>query len=93
MIDQGGSLGTRAMADASGSVKLWQILGTGFDKMDVAYWHARNIPVANTPGPFSAVPLAECALMYMIMLSRRWHYAQEHLRQGVFYVDFGRELA
>jgi D-3-phosphoglycerate dehydrogenase len=92
VIDQGGSLGTRAMADACGSAKLWQILGTGFDKLDLAYWQAKNIPVANTPGQFSAVPLAECAVMYMIMLSRRWHYAQEHLKKGVFYMDFGREL-
>jgi phosphoglycerate dehydrogenase-like enzyme len=92
VIDQGGSLGTREMADLCGSIKLWQILGTGFDKMDLAYWQAKNIPVANTPGPFSAVPLAECALMYMIMLSRKWHYTQEHLKQGIFYVDFGREL-
>ncbi len=93
VIDQGGSLGTRAMADGCGSLKLWQILGTGFDKFDLGYWMQKKIPVANTPGQFSAVPLAECALMYMLMLSRLWHKSQEHLRQGVFYIDFGQELA
>jgi phosphoglycerate dehydrogenase-like enzyme len=92
VIDQGGSLGTREMADCCGSLKLWQVLGTGFDKLDIAYWRSKRIPVSNTPGQFSAVPLAECALMYMLMLAHRWHPAQENLRQGVFYQPFGEEL-
>jgi phosphoglycerate dehydrogenase-like enzyme len=92
VVDQGGNMGTRAMADLCSSLKLWQILGTGFDKFDLAYWEEKGIPVANTPGQFSAVPLAECALMYMLMLSRRWHETQAHLRQGAFYIDFGEEL-
>ena len=35
VIDHGGSAGTREMADAAaGGVRLWQILGTGFDHFD-----------------------------------------------------------
>ena len=71
VIDQGGVHGTHAMADECSSLKLWQILGTGFDKMDLPYWQSKGIPVANTPGQYSAVALAECAVMYMIMLARR----------------------
>jgi phosphoglycerate dehydrogenase-like enzyme len=92
VIDQGGTHGTRAMADECGSLKLWQILGTGFEKLDLEYWEQKGIPVANTPGQFSAVALAECALMFMIMLSRRWHLTQEKLEQGQFYNTFGSEL-
>jgi phosphoglycerate dehydrogenase-like enzyme len=92
VVDQGGSLGTRAMADLCGSLKLWQVLGTGIDKLDLPYWREKRIPVANTPGQFSAVPLAECALMYMIMLAHRWKDSQQNLEKGIFYTPFGEEL-
>jgi len=92
VIDQGGGQGTREMADHCGSVKLWQVLGTGFDQLDIDYWRKKGIPVANTPGVFSAVPLAEAALMYMIMLVHKWHPCQENLRRGVFFTPFGDEL-
>ncbi len=92
VVDQGGSMGTREMADHGGSLKLWQVLGTGIDKLDIEYWRQKKIPVANTPGQFSAVPLAECALMYMIMLAHRWNDTQENLKKGIFYTPFGDEL-
>ena len=92
VLDHGGSMGTRAMADVAGSVKLWQILGTGIDHFDLEYWRTKGIPVANCPGEFSGVPLAECALMFMLMLSRHWHQAQENLRRGRLYVPVGSEL-
>jgi phosphoglycerate dehydrogenase-like enzyme len=92
VVDQGGSLGTREMADLCGSIKLWQVLGTGLDKLDLAYWREKGIPVANTPGQFSAVPLAECAVMYMIMLAHRWKESQQNLEKGIFYTPFGEEL-
>jgi phosphoglycerate dehydrogenase-like enzyme len=93
VLDHGGSMGTHAMADVAASVKLWQILGTGFDHFDLEYWKKKGIPVANCPGEFSGLPLAECALMFMLMLSRHWHQTQDHLRRGVMYTPFGSELA
>jgi phosphoglycerate dehydrogenase-like enzyme len=92
VLDHGGSMGTRAMVDVAGSVKLWQILGTGIDHFDLEYWQKKGIPVANCPGEFSGAPLAECALMFMLMLSRHWHQTQENLRRGVLYVPIGSEL-
>ena len=92
VLDHGGSMGTHAMADVAESVKLWQILGTGTDHFDLEYWRNKNIPVANCPGEFSGLPLAECALMFMLMLSRNWHQTQENLRRGVLYVPVGSEL-
>jgi phosphoglycerate dehydrogenase-like enzyme len=84
VIDHGGSGGTHAMADAAaGQVKLWQILGTGFDDFDVAYWKSNHIAVSNCPGQFSAVALAECAMMYMLMLVHKFHVSQEKLRAAV----------
>lgn len=93
VIDQGGSAGTREMADiAAGKVRLWQILGTGIDHFELNYWKAKKIPVANTPGLFSAVALAECAMMFILMLARKYPITQENLKAGEMYVPMGMEL-
>ncbi len=93
VIDQSGSAGSREMADlAAGQVRLWQILGTGIDRFDLGYWRSKGIPVANTPGPFSGVALAECAMMFILMLTRKYPQAQSHLQQGIFYEPVGIEL-
>jgi phosphoglycerate dehydrogenase-like enzyme len=92
VVDQGGVHSTRAMADLGASVKLWQILGTGFEKFDLEYWKQKKIPVANTPGQFSADALGECAMMFILMLARRWHETQVHLRESRFYSPMGKEL-
>ncbi len=93
VVDQGGVHSARAMADWAAHVKLWQILGTGFEKFDLEYWRQKQIPVANTPGQFSADALGECAMMFMLMLARRWHKTQVNLRESRFYAPMGRELA
>ena len=93
VIDHGGSAGTREMADAAvGTVRLWQILGTGFDHFDLEYWQSKNLPVANCPGIFSAVALAECALMFMLMLARQYPVTQTNLKRGELYRPVGMEL-
>src|SRR5262245_32710037 len=93
VLDHGGSMGTHAMADVAGPLKLWQILGTGFDHLDLDYWRSKGIPVANCPGEFSAIPLAKSALMFILLLSRRWQETQDNLRRQVLYLPFGNELA
>ena len=93
VIDHGGSAGTREMADAAvGTVRLWQILGTGFDHFDLEYWQSKNLPVANCPGIFSAVALGECAIMFILMLARQYPVTQTNLKQGELYRPFGLEL-
>ena len=93
VIDHGGSAGTREMADAAeGKVRLWQILGTGFDHFDLNYWRSKNLPVANCPGIFSAVALAECAVMFMLMLARQYPVTQANLKEGELYRPVGLEL-
>ena len=93
VIDHGGSAGTREMADAAaGTVRLWQILGTGFDHFDLKYWRSKHLSVANCPGIFSAVALAECAMMFMLMLARQYPVTQTNLKQGELYRPVGMEL-
>ena len=93
VIDHGGSAGTREMADAAvGTVRLWQVLGTGFDHFDLEYWQSKNLPVANCPGIFSAVALGECAMMFILMLARQYPVTQTNLKQGELYRPFGWSL-
>jgi len=94
VIDHGGSVGTREMADlaAAGQVQLWQILGTGFDHFDLEYFKSKKLRVSNCPGTFSAVALADCAMMFILMLARRYWDALQNLKEGVLYRPIGREL-
>ena len=92
VIDYGGHNGTREMADAGASIKLWQILSVGYENFDTHYWHGKRIPLANCPGQTSANALAECAFMFMLMLARRWKETQANLTQGIFYLPMGTEL-
>jgi D-3-phosphoglycerate dehydrogenase len=92
VIDLGGSVGTREMLQAASSARLWQVLGTGLDHFDLAYWRSRGMPVANCPGPFSATALAECAMMFILMLSRQFHRGQAVLKAGRLHEPIGMEL-
>jgi D-3-phosphoglycerate dehydrogenase len=92
VVDHGGQARTPEMAEACTSAKLWQILGTGFDHFDVGLWKSLGIPVANCPGAFSAVSLAEGAVMLMLMLARRYPVARERLFEGRMYDTMGSEL-
>lgn len=93
VIDHGGSVGTREMVDASKAVKLWQILGTGLDHFDMDYWRSKKVRVSNCPGPFSAPALAECAMMFILMLARQYPVTQDNLKKnGKYYDPVGREL-
>ncbi len=92
VIDMGGSMGTREMVDAAHDTRLWQVLGTGLDHFDLEYWRSKNMPVANCPGPFSAVALAECAMMFILMLTRRYNETQANQRSGVQNLPAGIEL-
>ena len=86
-------MGNREMADVAGGIKLWQVLGNGIDQFDLEYWRSKNVPVANCPGNLTGVPLGECALMLMLMLSRQWHEIQRNVQSQVLNLPLGNELA
>jgi len=92
VLDVGGSVGTRPMYDAAKDAKLWQILGTGLDHVDIAYMKTRGFAIANCPGQFSSVALAECAMMYILMLARRYQESEANFRARVLYKPTGMEL-
>jgi len=92
VLDVGGSVGTRAMYDAARDARLWQILGTGLDHIDLGYMKTRGFAIAHCPGQFSSVALAECAMMYILMLARRFHETAANFRARVLYRPTGMEL-
>lgn len=92
VVDHGGAAGTRDMVSAAPRVRLWQILGTGTDHFDVEYWRSHGIPVANCPGNFTAPGLADLAVMFMLMLARRFREAERRFKSGDYYGPAGAEL-
>ena len=81
VVELGGSIGTREMIDAASEtgVKLWQISGAGLDQVDVEYFERVGIPLANTPGPYSAAALAEHALFLMLCHAKHFRAGQQSL--------------
>jgi phosphoglycerate dehydrogenase-like enzyme len=95
VVEVGGAVATPALLDlgAAQSLLLWQILGTGLDEVDVAGFLDRGIRLANTPGQFSAIALAEHALFLMLMFAKRFAESQVSLESEVLCVPFTSELA
>jgi D-3-phosphoglycerate dehydrogenase / 2-oxoglutarate reductase len=93
VVDQGGWATRRIIdAGAAAGVELWQVLGTGVDHSEVEHTLARGIRLANTPGPFSAVALAEHALFLMLCLVKNLRAAEPNLRAGIQNLPVNDEL-
>jgi phosphoglycerate dehydrogenase-like enzyme len=94
VIDQGGNHGTHELIDAASKagVKLWQVLGTGLDHTDVAYILKKDIPLANTPGRFSSVALAEHSLFLMLLFAKKFFESQHSVRNQVLCEPMNEEL-
>lgn len=94
VVDQGGGVATRDVVEAAAAagVKLWQVLGTGLDHVDVQYILDCGLPLANTPGPFSSIALAEHALFLMLYFAKNFPATQQHVRHGMFYQPMNDEL-
>lgn len=94
VVDQGGGIGTREMVSAAAAtgVKLWQVLGTGLDHVDVAYILANGLPMANTPGRFSSIALAEHAMFFMLYFAKQFPDSQLNISRGKFYRPVNDEL-
>lgn len=93
VVDQGGH-GTRAMIDAGADagVELWQVVTTGVDHTEVAYILEKGIRLANTPGLFSAVALAEHVLFLMLFVAKNFRASERNLQSGILYRPLNDEL-
>jgi phosphoglycerate dehydrogenase-like enzyme len=94
VIDQGGHASREVIdAGAAAGVELWQILGTGLDHTEVDYILGKRMKLANTPGSFSAIALAEHAILLMLLFAKKYREGERNLRSGVMYLPVGEELA
>ena len=91
VVDPGGAVGTRALIDAAlaADVKLWQVTTNGTDQVDVAYFLEQGLPLANSPGRLSAVPLAEHVVMLILCFAKNL----DHNRAAGWQRRMGEELA
>lgn len=78
VLDIGG-WASREMIDAATACRFWQIVGVGLDHSHVDYLQSKGVVVANCPGHTSCQGLAECAMMFILMLSRRFNEVKEKL--------------
>ena len=95
VVELGGSVATREMIDTgvAAGVKLWQFSGTGLDHVDVAYFLEKGMVLTHTPGPFSAIALAEHALFLMLFLAKDFRASQRSLAGRVIALPTSEELA
>lgn len=93
IVDWSGPYTTPEMVAAARSLRLWQFLMTGLDHLDLECWRARGIPVANCPGFSSAAALAELAMMFILMLARRYPIAEQNMKKSIHFEPVGQELA
>ena len=91
VVDPGGAVGTRALIDAAlaAGVKLWHVTTNGTDHVDVAYFLEQGLPLANSPGRLSAVPLAEHVIMLILCFAKNLN----HNRAAGWQRMIGEELA
>ena len=95
VVEVGGAVSTPELRDlgAEADLLLWQILGTGLDDVDVEGFLRRGIRLANTPGQYSAVALAEHALFLMLLFAKRFQASQTSIEKQLLCVPFTEELA
>ena len=78
-------------AGLAGGAKLWQVIGTGLDHIDVRYLNAKGIPVSYSPGFLSGVALAEHAIFFMLCF-KNLNASRKNVQSGVFYHPMNEEL-
>ena len=91
VVDIGG-WETCEMVDAAKNAKLWHVLCTGLDHTRVEYIKSKGIKLANCPGQFSSTGLAECAMMFILMLTRNYNISRKNLDDGIIYHPQGQSL-
>ena len=92
VIDTGGSMGSREMMDAAVDTRLWIVMGMGLDHVDVDYIKSKGFLATHCPGHLTSTPMAETAMMFILMLAHRFQETNANFRDGVLYQPSGREL-
>jgi D-3-phosphoglycerate dehydrogenase len=94
VVEAGGSFATSEMIDtaAQHGVQFWQVIGTGMNHVDVGRFRERGIPLANLPGVFSSIALAEHAFLGMLFFAKNYKESQQALHSRVLCEPVSEEL-
>ena len=94
VLEIGGVFATSEMIEcgARNKVKLWQVLGTGLDHVDLELFKKLQIPLANTPGQFSSSALAEHALFMILYFEKHYPETQRSIREKLSCEPISGEL-
>jgi len=79
-------------AAADAGVRFWQTMTNGTDHMDLKTFRERGMTLANAPGPFSAIALAEHALYAMFFFAKRHVECRDSLQEHVMSIPVCTEL-
>ena len=93
VVDNGGYQLEMVDAAVDAGVKLWQLIAAGVDHWNVPYFLERGMLLANTPGPFSAIALAEHALLLMLVIAKNFPASQHNMQSQVLGLPLNDELA
>ena len=95
VVEAGGSFATPEMIDeaAAQGVNFWQIIGTGINHVAVDRFQRCGIRLANLPGAFSSVALAEHALFGMLFFAKNYIESRRALSAGVICDPVNEELS
>ncbi|WP_373071364.1 NAD(P)-dependent oxidoreductase [Gemmatimonas sp.] len=80
-------------AGRQAGVKLWQVAGYGLDHLALDEVLASGMDLARTPGPTTAVPLAEHAMFLLLAVQKQANLARSALEAQHFYDSENGELA
>lgn len=94
VVELGGKVATHEMIDAAAAsgITFWQIQGTGMDHVDIPYFEKKGIRIANTPGQFSSVALAEHAIYFMLCLTKNLSQTPKRFAAKDFFGPVSQEL-
>ena len=94
VVELGGKLATHEMIDAAAAagISFWQIQGTGMDHVDIPYFEKKGVRIANTPGQFSSIALAEHAIYFMLCLTKNLSATPKCFASRRFYQPLSLEL-
>ena len=92
VVEDGGILITKEVVDMMKGTKFIMRYGTGMDHMDLQYVLGKGIVVANTPGPFSAIALAEHAVLLMLSLAKKTNSWSRNIQNRIGSAPIGDEL-
>ena len=93
IVDLGGNITGEYLAMAvEAGVRFLQVQTNGLDHVDVAGIRSAGLTLAHCPGAPSSVALAEGAMMFILMLARRYGQGLINFSERRFFFPMGMEL-